>query len=123
MAESGNQESNGASTSRARITRIAWITAEIGEVARQTGTRLSFHPGQFTVLASDNDDIVRRSILEVEYHADMARMMGYGRTFQDFKINVHISGKRGPDGVRSAYQKLTPEARNCLTIESKLSRN
>lgn len=92
--------------------------AEIGEVARQTGARLSFHPGQFTVLASDNDDIVRRSILEVEYHADMARMMGYGRTFQDFKINVHISGKRGPDGVRSAYQKLTPEARNCLTIEN-----
>ncbi len=33
MAESGNQESSGASTSRARITRIAWITAEIGEVA------------------------------------------------------------------------------------------
>ncbi|MNN60471.1 hypothetical protein D3C81_1756570 [compost metagenome] len=33
MAESGSQESHGANTSRARITRIAWITAEMGEVA------------------------------------------------------------------------------------------
>ena len=80
--------------------------------------RLSFHPGQFTVLASENDDIVGRSLLEFEYHADMVRMMGYGRTFQDFKINVHISGKRGPDGIRQAYQRLSPEARRCITIEN-----
>ena len=92
--------------------------AEVGNIARQHDVRLSFHPGQFTVLASETEDVVRRSILEVEYHADMARMMGYGAKFQDFKINVHISGRRGPDGVRAAYSKLTPEARNCLTIEN-----
>jgi UV DNA damage repair endonuclease len=44
--------------------------------------------------------------------------MGYGKTFQDFKINVHISGKLGPEGIRSAYERLTPEARNCITIEN-----
>jgi hypothetical protein len=76
------------------------------------------HPGQFTVLASENDGIVERSIAEFEYHADMARMMGYGKKFQDFKINVHISGKRGPDGIRAAYKRLSPEARNCITIEN-----
>jgi hypothetical protein len=48
----------------------------------------------------------------------MARWMGYGKTFQDFKINVHISGKQGPQGVRDALSKMTPEARNCLTIEN-----
>lgn len=90
----------------------------VGEHARAHGVRLSFHPGQFTVLASENDNIVERSIAEVEYHTDMARMMGYGQEFQDFKINVHISGRRGPDGIRQAYQKLSPEARNCLTIEN-----
>jgi UV DNA damage endonuclease len=42
------------------------------------------------VLASENPGIVDRSILEFEYHADLARWMGYGKTFQDFKINVHI---------------------------------
>lgn len=92
--------------------------AKIGEYARAHNVRLSFHPGQFTVLASENDGIVERSIAEFEYHADMARWMGYGKSFQDFKINVHISGKRGPDGIRAAYKKLSPEARNCITIEN-----
>jgi len=76
------------------------------------------HPGQFTVLASDNPDIVNRSIEEFEYHADMARWMGYGKSFQDFKINVHISGKQGPAGIITALQRLSPEARNCITIEN-----
>ena len=92
--------------------------AEVGRLARAHGVRLSFHPGQFCVLASDNDDIVRRSIDELEYHVDVARMMGYGQTFQDFKINVHIAGRRGPQGIRDVYGRLTPEARNTLTLEN-----
>jgi UV DNA damage repair endonuclease len=92
--------------------------AEVGRIARDRGVRLSFHPGQFTVLASDNPDIVDRSIEEFEYHVDMARWMGYGKTFQDFKINVHIAGRQGPDGIRRALARMTPEARNCLTIEN-----
>jgi len=92
--------------------------ARVGDHARSTGTRLSMHPGQFTVLASDNPDIVRRSIEEFEYHVDMARWMGYGKTFQDFKINVHIAGRLGPDGIRHALARMTPEARNTLTIEN-----
>ena len=92
--------------------------ADIGITARNLGVRLSFHPGQFTVLASESDDIVNRSIEEFEYHADMARWMGYGRTFQDFKINVHISGRRGPEGIKAVISRLSPEARNCLTIEN-----
>jgi UV DNA damage endonuclease len=91
---------------------------QVGDLARSRDVRLSFHPGQFTVLASDNDDIVKRSIEEFEYHVDMARWMGYGKTFQDFKINVHIAGRRGPNGIRAALARMTPEARNCLTIEN-----
>ena len=90
----------------------------IGSSARASNTRLSMHPGQFTVLASIDKDIVQRSIEEFEYHADMARYMGYGKSFQDFKINVHISGRAGPEGIRSAYKHLTPEARSCITIEN-----
>jgi UV DNA damage repair endonuclease len=94
------------------------IFAPIGETARRLGVRLSFHPGQFCVLASENPGIVERSIEEFEYHADMVRWMGYGKTFQDFKINIHISGKRGPEGFRETYARLSPEARNCITIEN-----
>ena len=92
--------------------------AQVGEVAKLRNVRLSFHPGQFTVLASENPGIVERSIEEFEYHADMARWMGYGKSFQDFKINVHISGRLGPDGIRAAHKRLSVEARNCITIEN-----
>jgi len=90
----------------------------VGDLARDRNVRLSMHPGQFTCLASDNPGIVERSIAEFEYHADMARWMGYGQKFQDFKINVHISGRQGPEGIRRALTRLSPEARNCITIEN-----
>jgi UV DNA damage endonuclease len=91
---------------------------QIGDVARANNVRLSMHPGQFTVLASASEGIVERSIEEFEYHTDMARWMGYGKTFQDFKINVHISGRQGPDGIKRVMQRLSTEARNCITIEN-----
>jgi UV DNA damage repair endonuclease len=44
--------------------------------------------------------------------------MGYGQQFQDFKCNVHIGGKLGPEGIKQAVRKLSREARNTLTIEN-----
>jgi UV DNA damage repair endonuclease len=90
----------------------------IGEIGRQDDVRLSFHPGQFTVLASDRADVVERSIEEFEYHVDMIRWMGYGVKFQDFKCNVHIAGKQGAEGIRKVLGRLSPEARNTITIEN-----
>jgi UV DNA damage repair endonuclease len=92
--------------------------SKIGERARALDIKLSFHPGQFCVLASEQDYVVENSIVEFEYHCDLIRYMGYGRQFQDFKCNVHIGGKRGPQGIKDALKRLSPEARNCLTIEN-----
>ena len=92
--------------------------AKCGALARALDVRLSFHPGQFCVLASENPQVVENSILEFEYHCDIIRYMGYGRQFQDFKCNVHIGGKQGPGGIKRALKKLSPEARNSLTIEN-----
>ena len=100
------------------LSRIETLFAKVGDAARAADVRLSFHPGQFTVLASINEGIVINSIKEFEYHASMANWMGFGRRFQDLKINVHISGNQGPEGIRSAYKRLSPEARNCITIEN-----
>jgi UV DNA damage endonuclease len=96
------------------------IFRPIGDRARELGVRLDFHPGQFCVLASESDGIVERSIEEFEYHADMARWMGYGSTWHDhgFGINVHLSGKGGPDKFLRTLGRLSPEARNLITIEN-----
>ena len=94
------------------------LLARCGNLAREQGVRLSFHPGQYTVLASDNPDVVARALEDVEYHALCARWLGYGRVFQDFKINIHMNGKRGIEGLRASFQRLSPEARNMLTVET-----
>jgi len=91
---------------------------QVGDIARNRNVRLSFHPGQFVVLSSDNPDIVNRSIEEFEYHADMVRWMSFGKQFQDFKINVHIAGRAGPAGIKHVIPRLSPEARNSITIEN-----
>lgn len=98
---------------------LANIFKPVGEASRKHNVKISFHPGQFCVLSSATPDIVERSIEEFEYHADMARWMGFGKTFQDgCKINVHISGRQGPDGIKKALPRLSQEARNLITIEN-----
>jgi UV DNA damage repair endonuclease len=99
-------------------TRLEQKFSSIGDCARELDVRLSMHPGQFTVLASDRPDVVERSLEEFEYHADIIRWLGYGKTWQDFKCNVHISGRRGPQGIRDILPRLSREARNCITIEN-----
>jgi UV DNA damage endonuclease len=96
------------------------IFAPVGQRARELGVRLGFHPGQFCVLASESDEIVERSIEEFEYHADMARWMGYGSSWHDhgFMINVHLSGRGGVDKFLRTLDRLSPEARNLITIEN-----
>jgi UV DNA damage repair endonuclease len=44
--------------------------------------------------------------------------MGYGKSWQDFKCNVHISGRQGPAGIKAVLPRLSTEARNCITIEN-----
>lgn len=92
--------------------------AAIGERARAADIRLSFHPGQFCVLGSDNASVVENSLAEFEYHADMIRMLGYGRRFQDFKCNVHIAGRFGVEGIRALWPRLSEVAQTCITFEN-----
>jgi len=94
------------------------LFARSGELARAHQIRLSFHPGQYTVLASDNPDVVTRALQDVEYHALCACLMGYGKSFQDFKINIHMNGKAGFDGFKRSFGQLSPEARLMLTVEN-----
>ena len=92
--------------------------AKIGDIARTANVRLSFHPGQFCCIVSDRPDVVHRSLEELEYHADMIRWMGYGKSFQDFKCNIHLSGRLGIDGFNVAWKQMTPELLNSLTLEN-----
>ena len=97
---------------------VAYCEKEFARVASKSPMSIIYAPGLTYCSMSDNEEIVERSIEEFEYHT-IIRWKGYGRTFQDFKCNVHISGRQGPAGIKHAVNKrLSPEARNTITIEN-----
>ena len=100
---------------------VAYCEKEFARVVRTSKSPMSiiYAPRSLTVPVSDNEEIVERSIEEFEYPITFIRWMGYGRTFQDFKCNVHISAGKVPVRRKHAVNKrLSPEARNTITIEN-----
>lgn len=94
------------------------ILGEAGEIARKKDVRLSFHPGQFTVISSDNNFVVESSIKELEYHTRIATAMGFCQKNQDIKINIHVSGKGGISAAFRTLKKLSHGCRRALTFEN-----
>lgn len=83
--------------------------------------RISVHPGQYTVLNSLNDDVITRSILELEYHVDILESLG---GTQNSKMIVHIGGVFGDKGaaidrfVDVVNSRLSKKIKKHLIIEN-----
>lgn len=102
---------------------------EIGEKARENKIRLSFHPGQFVVLSSENPKIIGSSIAEIEYHCEMLSRMGVSPSLG--VCNIHVGGvyqksslsrEEAKEKVFSIWEKnfrqLSKRAQSYLTIEN-----
>lgn len=95
----------------------------IKQYADEHNIRLCSHPGQFTNICSISDYVVDESILELEYHADLARYMGYGDTWHSsgFAINIHANYQQDPDLTRFKdiiLNKVSSTVRNLITLEN-----
>ena len=64
----------------------------IGKKIRDSGMRVSMHPGQYTVLNSLNEDVVKKSIEDLNYHN---RVLDSLKTTRESKIILHIGGVYG----------------------------
>ncbi len=64
----------------------------IGAFARKNDMRLSFHPGQYTVLNSPDPQIVDRAIAELAYSARFLTELGLDASH---KIVIHLGGTYG----------------------------
>ncbi len=56
--------------------------------------RLSSHPDQFNVLASENQSAVDKSIRELNHHGWVMDMMGCERSYYN-PINIHVNNTKG----------------------------
>ena len=99
----------------------------IGDKIKSNGIRVSYHPGPFNVLASENDSVVTKTIDDLNKHAELMDIMGLEQsTF--YPINIHINTTK-PTREEAAqrfvdrFPLLSESCRKRLTIENDDSPN
>ncbi len=108
------------------VCRFRWQTAfrkdfsAIGSFIRKNGFRISMHPDQFTLINSPDRDIVRRSVRELVYHAEILDLLGLDSTA---KVQIHVGGVYGEREAAigrfvSAHARLPKEVRRRLAVEN-----
>jgi UV DNA damage endonuclease len=64
----------------------------IGDLAIESGMRMTMHPDQFILLNSPDKGVHERSIRELEYHCRLMDRMGFDRSC---KVQIHVGGVYG----------------------------
>lgn len=88
-----------------------------GEFARKHNIRTGFHPDQFVVLNSPDENIVARSVTDLESQAEIAEWTNADT------INIHGGGGYGDKAAalerfRRNLDRLSDRARSRLTVEN-----
>jgi len=92
----------------------------IGSFIKSRNMRISMHPGQYTVLNSQDNEILARSIKELEYHADVLDALGLDTSA---KIQLHVGGVYGEKNKSlhrfiERYRTLDEVLKRRLVIEN-----
>ncbi len=73
----------------------------LAALARESGVRLSMHPGQYTVLNSPRQDVVHKAVADLAYHAAFLDALHAG---PESRIILHLGGGYGDR--QAALQRL-----------------
>jgi len=73
---------------------ICELMLEIGEIATNANQRLTMHPGPYNCLASPNQNVVEKTIRELNVHSEQFNMFGFKPSNYN-KINIHVGGAYG----------------------------
>jgi len=92
----------------------------IGNFISDNKVIVSMHPGQYTVLSSPVDAVVKRAIAEIEYHNTVLDLLN---TSSDAKIIIHLGGRYGNKSLAikrfvKNYKKLSSQTKKRLVIEN-----
>jgi UV DNA damage endonuclease len=105
---------------RAQPQECAAELAAVGARARALGIRLSTHPGQYTVLNSEDDGVRRMAAAELEVQAELMDGMGLG---PESVVVLHVGGAAGGaaaalDRFEAGFGLLSDAARGRVVVEN-----
>ncbi len=92
----------------------------LGKVIKENEMRVSFHPGQYTVLNSKDEKVVENAIKDLDYHTKVLDLMGLDKSH---KIVLHVGGVYGDkiasrDRFIKNYHRLNENIKSRLVIEN-----
>lgn len=91
--------------------------AEAGKTFRNNGVRVTMHPGQFCVLSSTSDNVIKNAISDLQMHAWILDAMGMPRS-PESAINIH-GGKSNEAGrLIDSINSLPDNIKSRLTLEN-----
>ncbi len=91
--------------------------ASLGRLFKESGIRVTTHPGQFTVLSSDKQQVVENSIKELEYHAWIFDQMGLDHS-PYYAINIHGGKAKRSEQLIDVINSLPDNVKLRLTLEN-----
>jgi UV DNA damage endonuclease len=98
------------------------IMEGIGDFVKSNNLRISFHPGQFDVLASPNENVVTKTIYDLDQHSRIMDFMGLSANYSS-PINIHVGGTYGDKESAlfrfcANFNKLAESTKSRLVVEN-----
>lgn len=98
------------------------LLLDIGNKVKTNDLRVSYHPGPFNVLASENNTVVKKTIFELNQHAELMDLMGLDQTTY-YPINIHINTTKKTRELAAKrfcdnFNLLSESCKKRLTIEN-----
>lgn len=99
----------------------------IGDKIKLNNIRVSYHPGPFNILASVREDVILKSIIELDQHAYLMDLMDLDQSTY-YPINIHVGTTKPSKEVAAkkfcdSFKLLSNSCQRRLTVENDDSLN
>lgn len=93
------------------------ITNDIKQIQQQNNFRLTVHPGQYTIINSPNEKVIRNAFSDIDYHNKLISLMG------GTDIVIHVGGVYGDKNEAKkrwieSYKQLSDDIKQKLILEN-----
>ena len=109
-------------TSLPNFDGILYNLQRAGALSKKLDQRLTFHPSHFCVIASENPNVVTKSMKELRQHAEIMDLIGLDESHH-YPINIHINTTKptkedAANRFIESFNLLPHQVKNRLVVEN-----